>query len=123
MAKGLSPVNNPESCSSQWYLQGVGEIPIDGTFAAGSFTTIKANISSGSVWQIQVGASNGASGTVTFQQSADGVFWDDLPNSTLIPIALNDSVTIESFYLSGIFVQAIYTETTAGTLSMILTQK
>lgn len=123
MAKGLTPVNNVDSCVGQWYLQGPTEIPIDGTFPAGSFTSEVANVSHGKVWQIQTSATGGASGTITFQQSADGLAWDDLPNSTAIPILLNDSNTIESFYLSGIYLRAIYTEITAGTLSMILTEK
>ena len=65
----------------------------------------------------------GASGTITLQQSADGSFWDDLPNATAVPVPLNDSVTLEDDFLSGRYIRAIYAETTAGNLSLILTQK
>ena len=110
--------------TSQFYFleDGTGT-PIDGAFAAGSFTTEAIEVNHGDTWQIQAAATNGASGTITLQQSADGVAWDDLPNSTAIPVPLADSVTIESWYLSGRYVRAVYAEATAGNLSLTLTTK
>lgn len=125
MANGLSPKVNADACGgvTQFYLQGPSQVPIDGTFPAGSFTTETAILNHSKTWQVQTAASGGASGTITFQQSADGVAWDDLANVTDIPIPLNDSLTIESFYVSGLYLRAVYTETTAGTLSITLTEK
>ena len=61
--------------------------PIDGTFAAGSFITEEVETNHDGNFQIQIGASAGASGEITLQQSADLIFWDDLPNSTsVLPI-------------------------------------
>ena len=97
--------------------------PIDGSFSAGPFTSEEIEFNHEGVWQIQAGASSGASGTITLQQSADGSFWDDLPNATAVPVPLNDSVTFEDDFLSGRYIRAIYAETTAGNLSLILTQK
>jgi hypothetical protein len=121
---GQKPTGNGGCGTGQWYFldQATGN-PIDGAFAAGSFTTEEVSVSHGDTWQIQACASNGASGTITLQQSADGTCWDDLPNSTDIDVPLDDSVTFESWYLSGLFVRAVYTETTAGNLSLTLTTK
>jgi hypothetical protein len=116
----------PTNCNqlSQFYFldEATGD-PINGAFAAGNFTTEAIEVNHGDTWQVQAGASGGASGTITLQQSADGVFWDDLPNSTSIPVPLDDSVTFESWYISGRYLRAVYTETTAGNLSLILTEK
>jgi len=97
--------------------------PIDGTFAAGNFTTEEIEVTHGGTFQVQIGASNGASGTVTLQQSADNVFWDDLADSTDVVVPLNDSHTFERHYFSGRYIRAVYTETTAGNISLILTNK
>lgn len=120
---GQEPIESGCGTSQFYFLDEATGNPIDGTFAAGNFTTESIEVSHGDTWQIQAGALNGASGTITLQQSADGTFWDDLPNSTAIPVPLNDSVTFESWYISGRYVRAIYTETTAGNLSLILTTK
>ncbi len=121
MAQGI-----PTNCNNltQFYFleDGTGN-PIDGTYAAGSFVSQSLEINHESVWQIQAGASNGASGTITIQQSADSIFWDDLPNATGVSVPLDDSVTFEDSYFSGRYVRVIYTEVTAGNLSLILTEK
>ncbi len=121
---GQQSTGNAGCGVGQWYFleDGTGT-PIDGAFAAGDFTTEEIKITHGDTWQVQAAATNGASGTITLQQSADGVAWDDLPNSTGIPVPLDDSVTFESWYLSGLFIRAVYTETTAGNLSLTLTTK
>ena len=96
---------------------------IDGTFAAGSFTTEEIETNHEGNFQVQIGASAGASGEVTLQQSADLIFWDDLPNATDVQVPVDDSVTFEDFFLTGRYLRAVYTETTSGNISMILTQK
>ena len=97
--------------------------PIDGTFSAGSFITEEVETNHDGNFQVQIGASSGASGEITLQQSADLIFWDDLPNSTSVLVPVDDSVTFEDFFLTGRYLRAVYTETTAGNISMILTQK
>lgn len=120
-AEGIA--TNCTNVKQFYFLDDVTKDPINGTFAAGSFTSEQIEINHGSVWQIQAGASNGASGNITLQQSADGIFWDDLPNATVAPVPLNDSVTFEDSFFSGRYVRIVYTETTAGNLSIILTEK
>ncbi len=116
----------PTNCNNlkQFYFldQATGN-PINGTFPAGSFTSEEIEVNHDSVWQIQAGASNGASGSITLQQSADGIFWDDLINATAVPVPLNDSVTFEDSFFSGRYIRVIYSETTPGDLSLILTEK
>ena len=106
-----------------YFLDDATGDPIDGTFAAGSFITEEIETNHDGNFQIQIGASAGASGEITLQQSADLIFWDDLPNSTAVLVPVDDSVTFEDFFLTGRYLRAVYTETTAGNISMILTQK
>jgi hypothetical protein len=110
---------------SQFYFleSGTGNPVNGGGFAAGSFTTEEIEMTHGGTFQVQAAASGGASGTITLQQSADNVAWDDLPNSTNIPVPLDDSVTFESDYFSGRYIRVVYVEVTAGNLSLILTNK
>lgn len=120
-AEGIA--TNCSNLSQFYFLDEATGDPINGTFAAGSFTTEAIEANHGGTWQVQAGASNGASGSITLQQSADGTFWDDLPNSTGVAVPLDDSVTFESDFISGRYLRAVYTETTAGNLSLILTEK
>ena len=106
-----------------YFLDDATGDPIDGTFAAGSFTTEVIETNHDGNFQIQVGASNGARGRITLQQSADLIFWDDLPNASSVLVPTNDSVTFEDFFLTGRYLRAVYSETSSGNLSMILTQK
>ena len=109
----------------QWYLE-VGQVNVDGTFAANApFTTDSFEINHDSVWQVQLGL-NGtdADGIVTLEQSADGTFWDSLPNAVAVVIPSNDSVTFEDSFFSGRYFRVVYGGgPTTGTISIILTEK
>jgi len=121
---GVKGITTNCSTLNQFYFldDATGE-EIDGTFAAGSFITEEIETNHDGNFQIQIGASAGASGEITLQQSADLIFWDDLPNSTDVIVPVDDSVTFEDFFLTGRYLRAVYTETTAGNIKMILTQK
>ena len=106
-----------------YFLDQATGSPINGAFAAGSFTSEQIEINHDSVWQIQAGSSNGAEGQITLQQSADGVFWDNLQNAETIEVPLDDSVTFEDSFFSGRYIRVIYLEVTVGNLSLILTEK
>jgi len=120
---GAKPIaTNCVNLKQFYFLDETTGDPIDGTFAAGNFTTEPIEVNHGGVWQVQAG-SNGAEGSITLQQSADNEFWDDLPNSTGITLPLDDSVTFEDEFISGRFLRVVYSETTAGDVSLILTEK
>jgi hypothetical protein len=109
----------------QWYLE-VGQVNVDGTFAATApFTTDSFEINHDSVWQVQLGlAGTDVDGIVTLEQSADGTFWDSLPNAVAVAIPSNDSVTFEDHFFSGRYFRVVYGGgPTTGTISIILTEK
>jgi hypothetical protein len=106
----------------QFYLE-VGGQNIDGTYPIGNFTTDSIEICHSKFWQLQFSlVGNNADSTVTVQQSADGTAWDDLANTTNIPIS--SSVTVESNYFSGRYMRVVHNSTsTGGNIKIILTQK
>ena len=109
----------------QWYLE-VLTVSVDGTFSATTpFTTDAIEINHDTVWQVQIGLSGtDADGVVTLEQSADGTFWDSLPNAVAVVVPSNDSVTFEDHFFSGRYFRVVYGGgPTTGTISIILTEK
>lgn len=109
----------------QWYLE-VLTVNVDGTFSATApFTTDAFEINHDKVWQVQIGLSGtDADGVVTLEQSADGTFWDSLPNAVAVVVPSNDSVTFEDHFFSGRYFRVVYGGgPTTGTISIILTEK
>jgi len=109
----------------QWFLEVLG-VNVDGSFSAvNNFNTDALPISHEGVWQLQtvLSGSNGNC-TITIQQSADGTNWDSIVNGVNVIVPSNDSVTLEGLFFSGRFMRVVFTSgSTAGTVSMILTQK
>ena len=117
----------PTNCNNlkQFYLE-VADVNIDGTFpATAPFTTDAIEINHDTVWQVQIGLTGtDAPATVTLEQSADGVFWDTLPNAVAVVVPSNGSVTFEDAYFSGRYFRVVYAGgPTTGTISIILTEK